>query len=239
MLSLRQIALRLRGWKLQGKVVRLAMLFLGVLFAATALPQSAQAQASANKLCSSAWFAAERKELSGKQRSFQLLDEGAFNQDGSSYQLAVNYPTVASPEFVEFMVFAAHEQSFDFRPVWTEKINILDVGNELAPQESQCVTKGASFYFKASVVDLAGDGHQQIIVESNRIGTCSTCTSEVRVYQVEKKKIFKVLEENYADIKFGKGQGLWLHSFQYTDDGRTVPVVQPFFGESQLQRSET
>src|SRR5258708_10387806 len=235
MSSLQHITLRLRGWELQGKVVRLALLFLGVLFVATALPQSTQAQASANKLCPSAWFAAERKELSGEQRSFQLVDEGLFNQDGSSYLLAVNYPTVASPEFVVFMVFAAPEQSVDFRPVWTEKIDILDAGNELAPQESQCVTKGASLYFKASVVDLAGDGHQQIIVESNRIGTCSTCSSEARVYQVEKKKIFKVLEENYTDIKFGKGQGLWLHSFQYTDAGRTVPVEKTFFGAKKIQ----
>src|SRR5258707_1860069 len=129
MLSLPQITLRLRGWKPQGKVVRLAMLFLGMLFAATALPQSTQAQASSNKLCSSAWFAAARKGLSSKQRSFQLLDEGVFNQDGSSYLLAVNYPTVASPKFVEFMDFAAPEQSADFLPVWNAKIGIPEAGN--------------------------------------------------------------------------------------------------------------
>jgi hypothetical protein len=211
------------------------MFFLAMLFAATALPQSAQAQASLDKICSSPWFVAERKELSGKHHSFQLLNEGAFNQDGSSYLLAVNYPTVDSPEFVEFMVFAAPEQSLDFQPVWTEKIDIFDAGNELAPQQSECVTKGASFYFKASVVDLAGDGHQQIIVESNRIGVCSSCLSEVRVYQVEKKKIFKVVEGFYNDIKFGKGQGLWLQSFRNTDDGSIVLVEKTFFGAKKSQ----
>jgi len=110
-----------------------------------------------------------------------------------------------------------------------EKIEIVDTG-ELSTQEEECFTKGAGLYFKASVVDLAGDGKQKLVLESNSVGTCATCLSTVRVYQVEKNKITKALEERYNEIKFGKGEGLWVHSFRTSENGQIVPVEKSFFG---------
>ena len=127
------------------------------------------------------------------------------------------------------MVFAAPKESIDFRLVFSEKVDIVDTG-ELAAQERQCFTKGAGVFFKASVVDLTGNGNQQIVVESISVGTCGTCLSKVRVYQAEKSRITKVVEENYNDIKFGKGEGLWVHSFRTADDGSIVPIEKSFFG---------
>jgi len=135
------------------------------------------------------------------------------------------------------MVFAAPDQSFDFRLALTERIEILDTlePGGLSDREDECLVGTREPYFKASIVDLVGDGKQEIVVDSNSVGACSSCLSEVRVYQIEKNSVTKVVDEVYSDIKFGKGQGLWLHSFRIVSDGRTKTFEKTFFGAKNPQ----
>jgi hypothetical protein len=206
-----------------------------MLFVATGLPRSSCAQVPADRLCSSAWFATQRKEASAKDRTFQLVSGGLFKPNGNSYALAISHEAGTDGD-LDFMVFAAPDQSLDFRLVLTERIDILDVG-QLSAQESQCLIKADGVFFKVNVVDLAGDGAQRIVVESNSVGTCSSCLSEVRVYEIEKNKIIKVVDEYYSDIRYAKGQGLWVHSFRRADDGRIVQVEKSFFDAKSRQQN--
>jgi len=48
--------------------------------------------------------------------------------------------------------------------------------------------------------------------------------------RIRDKQIIKVLEESYDDIRFGKGKGLWVHSFKVANDGQRIPVEKSFFG---------
>jgi hypothetical protein len=47
---------------------------------------------------------------------------------------------------------------------------------------------------------------------------------------VDKSKISKVLDEYFSDISYGKGQGLWLHSFRIIAEGRVPSYEKTFFG---------
>lgn len=213
--------------------IRSTVVFLHLSCMFVASPWPSWAQTSADKLCSSAWFTAQRKEASAKGRTFQLLDGGVFVQDGSSYLLVIGH-AAGSDSDLDFSVFTAVGQSLDFRAALTERIAIVDTG-DLAVREGECSVKASSVFFKATVVDLAGNGKRQILVESNEVGTCGSCLSEVRVYEVEKDRIVKVVKEMYNEISFGKGKGLWIHSFRTDENGRIVPVEKTFFGAKHMQ----
>jgi hypothetical protein len=70
----------------------------------------------------------QRKQASSKERTFPLLDRGLFSQDGNSYAFAISHAE-GDGSLLDFMVFAAPDQSFDFRLTFTDRIEMVDTGD--------------------------------------------------------------------------------------------------------------
>ena len=226
--SLPTITLLLRGWKHSIQFVALLAVFSPFCGA------TIRAQDAASRLCSVEFFSAQRSQWAKKDYEFHLLKNGSITQGGNTYVLAVAFEgesKARASEDVQFLVFQSPAGKEKFTSVYTEKIDVGSFGN-FSVAEDGCITAGAGIYFRVSVVDLAGSGNQQVVVESNSVGTCSSCLSYVRIYQIRDDKITKVVEETYNDIKFARGQGLWIQSFRTGSEGKPIAYEKTFFAKS-------
>lgn len=191
------------------------------------------------KFCSSEFFSSERSQWAKRNYEFHLLKDGSFLQDGNTYLLAVAFEGEAkarASEEVQFLIFRGTAGEQKFTAVYSEKIGAASFA-DFTTSADRCVTSGARPYFGVSALDLAGNGKQQIIVESNSIGPCSSCLSFVRVYDIQGDKVVKVVEETYNDIKFGHGEGLWIRSFKVDSKGQPVPYEKSFFTQNESGKS--
>lgn len=182
----------------------------------------ASAQDPAFKFCASEFFSSERDQWAKKDYEFHLLKSGAFVQSGNRYVLAVAFegePKARDSNEVQFLIFQSPAGNQELTLAYTEKIDAASFGE----------FSSAGIYFRVSVEDLAGNGNQQILVESNSIGVCSSCLSFVRVYDIQNDKVVKVVDETYSEIKFGRGEGLLIRSFKINSKGQPVPYEKSFF----------
>jgi hypothetical protein len=191
------------------------------------------AQVPISKLCSSEFFSSESHRWAQKGHEFHLVKDGEFVQGQNVYVLAVAFEGTSESrdsDDLQFLIFRSPFGQERFTLAYAAKIEVFNFG-EIRLDGGGCLMPGALPYFRASVV-LVGDGNQQIIVESNSIGVCSSCLSLVEVYQVLDNQIAKVVEETYNDIKFSRGQGLWIQSFRLDSNGQPVLYQKSFFTKS-------
>lgn len=197
----------------------------------------ARARDSVSKFCSSDWFTSLRDQWASKKYEFHLLNKGIFIQGGSTYVLAAAFQSKSktrTSDDVQFLVYRSPAGQEKFTLIYTERIEVL---GEFSSEEDGCISTGAGLYFHVSIVDLEGNRNQRIVLESNSIGTCSSCLFMVRVYQVHQEKITRIVEETYNDVRFGPGQGLWLQSFQVDSEGRPVRYEKSFFMQNNPSKS--
>jgi hypothetical protein len=203
-----------------------------ILYAVAGARTSAQVPIS--KLCSSEFFSSESHRWAQKGHEFHLVKDGEFVHGQNVYVLAVAFEGTSESrdsDDLEFLIFRSPTGQEEFTLAYTGKVGVLNFG-EIRLDAGGCLMPGALPFFRASVVDLEGNGNQQIIVESNSIGPCSSCLSLVQVYQVQDNQIAKVVEETYSDIKFSRGQGLWIQSFKLDNRGQPVSYQKSYFTKS-------
>ena len=209
---------------------RLPCLTLAVILFAFAGARTS-ARVPISKLCSSEFFSSETHRWAQKGHEFHLLKDGELVQGQNVYVLAVAFEGTSESresDDLQFLIFQSPIGQEKYTLVYAGKVGVLNFG-EIRLDVGGCLMPGALPYFRASVVDLAADGNQQIIVESNSIGPCSSCLSLVQVYQIQGDQIAKVVEETYSDIKFSRGQGLWIQSFKMDSKGQLVSYQRSFF----------
>ena len=189
------------------------------------------AQVPSSKLCSSEFFSSETHRWAQKGHEFHLLKDGELVQGQNVYVLAVAFAGTSESresDDLQFLIFQSPIGHEKYTLAYAGKVGVFNFG-EIRLDVGGCLMPGALPYFRASVVDLAADGNQQIIVESNSIGPCSSCLSLVQVYQIRGDQIAKVVEESYSDIKFSRGQGLWIQSFKMDSKGQPASYQKSFF----------
>jgi hypothetical protein len=197
------------------------------------------AQVPISKLCSSEFFSSESHRWAQKDHEFHLVKDGEFVQGQNLYVLAVAFEGTSesrnSGDWM-FLIFQSPLGQEKFTPTYAEKVRVLNDFGEIRLEGGGCLVGDNLPYFRASVVDLAGDGNQKIIVESNSIGACSSCRSLVQVYQVQGNRIAKAVEEYYDDIKFSRGQGLWIQSSKLDSKGQPVAYQKSFFTKNRSDK---
>ena len=201
--------------------------------------RQATAHGNDDKPCSSEFVSAESNRWEKKGYEFHLIKDGAFVQGQYTYLLGAAVKGTfqeRESDDLQFLIFRSPLGKDTFALAFAEKIAVFEVAKIPLDREG-CVTPAAYPYFRVSVVDLAGNGNQQIIVESNSIGTCSECLSLVEVFQVKGNKIAKVVKEFYNDIKFAGGEGLWIQSFKRDSQGRPTLYEKTFFTKGSNAKS--
>jgi len=211
-------------------------IYVGVLL--VTLAPSMLAQQTLQQLCSSDWFAAQRSKWANDQHlEFRLIEDGQFTQEQSSYAVGIAFAEAAQPDAkgrpyfgddVRLLAYRTEGENQNFRQIYSEKVDVLSVDFQDDPDK--CVFKGRPPFLDLTVTDLAGDGKQEIVLETNGIGVCPSCLSVVRVYQVRGEAVTKLVEEPYNGISFGQEKGLAIHTFEYRENGLVVGIDKYFFG---------
>lgn len=213
--------------RLRKGVVRAFLLVWVALF-----PHEAWGQASTlPDLCNTNWFSAQTLEAAKENKTFLLMADSQFTQGDYNYVLAVKVPRSDEGPGVTLVIFAREHGTSAYDKIYEEEIpTVLLILRMMMEEKSpRCAFPHYGPWFDASVVDLDRNGRPELIVESNAAGTCSSCLSEVRVYQVQDGTVSKELEEAYNDIRFGPGKGLTLRSFQRGLSTDFIPIKKYFF----------
>lgn len=212
--------------KLGKRVVGTVLL---VCFAFAPYEASAQ-KAIPPDLCNTSWFRDQAAAASREDKSFLLMTDTLFKQGEYTYVVAVRVPRSVHASSVTLTIFAKKRRDATYRKIHEAEIpNLVGILTMMMKEKSpNCLFPHYRPWFDASVVDLDGDGRFELIVQSNRVGTCSSCLSEVRVYEIQDEIVGKELEEMYSDIRFGEGEGLMLRSFQRGLND-LIPIKKYFF----------
>jgi hypothetical protein len=190
---------------------------------------------SSAQVCSENWVAEERVSAAREMHNFLLVEDPFFEEAAYSYAVGIRVPQTEDASTVTLLLFASSKLG-SYEKIYEEEIPTLLP--ELAPPPPvSCILEEDSPWFDATVVDLDGNGRQEIVVESNEVGGCSSCLSEVRVYQVTGTEVRKLLEESFSNIEFGESQGLALQSFRRGASGEFISFEQKFFTPDDHQRN--
>lgn len=196
------------------------------------LPCEASSQRSdASNICSSKWFEEQAAAAFKEDKAFLLLTDALFEQGDYAYAVTVRVPRSYEGFGVTLLIFAKKGDATAYRKIYEEEVptELLVLGMMMEERSPRCVFPHYNPWLDASVVDLDGDGRSELIVESNEIGTCSSCLSTVRVYKIQGDRVDKVVEELFNAIRFGPGKGLVLESFVMGVNGELLPVKKQFF----------
>ena len=187
---------------------------------------------SEEPICGSTWFAEQAAAAENSKELFLLIPGSPFTDSDHSYVAAVNVPRDWEKPGVRLLFFERKDNIGPYRQIYEEdiRIELLAIADHIKNlKSSRCQLPNLRPWRAGSVVDLDGDARVEIVIQSNEVGGCGACHSTVRVYQVSKQKISKVLEEAYQDIHFANGKGLVLRAVSYGPRGDLIPREVRFF----------
>jgi len=193
-------------------------------------PPADEAGSGSQGICASGWVVERQKEAEREGFRFALLSGTSFQEGKRSYTLGLRTPDDPEAGYVTLLCFevgdGAPPRRISSERFGTLAMSMLEEGRR-AP--SDCMAPEMRPWFHVTVVDLDGDGSKEIVVESNSVGTCSACLSDVCVYKIKGKSLTEILCEPYDDIAFDDGKGLVVEAHESDENGPVGPTRKTFF----------
>lgn len=179
-------------------------------------------------ICDSGWVAKQIAEARKAGQDFRIIEKGSFEEEGHSYALAVRYSTPPEGGELAFEIF--HGTGSSYQKIYEEQVGVALLDEVVGWGETTClISAGRSVWFNLSAVDLDGDSRREIVVKSNAAGACSSCLSEVRVFQMSGGTAEMIVHETYSDLHFGHKKGLSIQSWFRGPDGEIHTTSKKLF----------
>ena len=193
-------------------------------------PPADLADSASQVACASAWVQERQKDAEREGFRFALLSGTSFREGKRSYTLGLLTPDDPEAGYVTLLCFevgdGAPPRRISSERFGTLAMSMLDKGRR---NSSDCMAPEMQPWFHVTVVDLDGDGSKEIVVESNSVGTCSACLSDVCVYKIKGKSLTEILCEPYDDVAFDEGKGLVVEAYESDENGPVAPSRKTFF----------